>query len=167
MAMKWSTKLEVTEKMCPIVCQGRLSNFEVTGDKKSPILTQIEHFRTVTPVWIRRWLWNDAQSLKYYRGGALLFLRPSIIFPGHMGPKINDLNPILSKNARLVAAVKSLRFAVFQSQTLFCSYLRNGWSNWCEMKRKCIDWILGTICDLDPWPHSWPSPWMFQGQISK
>ena len=55
----------------------------------------------------------------------------------------------------------------FQGQTLFWPYLRNGWSDWCETKRKCIGWILGTICDLDLWPPSWPWPWMFQGQISK
>ena len=30
--------------------------------------------RTVTPVWIHQWLRNDAQSLKYHRRGALLFL---------------------------------------------------------------------------------------------
>ena len=34
------------------------------GTKKSSILTQIGHFRTVTPVWINRLLRNDAQSLK-------------------------------------------------------------------------------------------------------
>ena len=51
----------------------------------------------------------------------------------------------------------------FQGQTLFWSYLRNGWSDWCETKRKFIGWMLGTICDL--WPHSWPWHWMFQGQI--
>ena len=55
----------------------------------------------------------------------------------------------------------------FQGQTLFWPYLRNGWSDWCETKRKCIGWILGTLCDLDLWPHSWPWPWIFQGQISK
>ena len=54
-----------------------------------------------------------------------------------------------------------------QGQALFWPNLRNGWSDWCEMKRKCIGWILGIICDLDLWPHSWPWPWMFQGQISK
>ena len=31
--------------------------------QKSPILTRIERFRTVTPVWIHRWFWNDTQSL--------------------------------------------------------------------------------------------------------
>ena len=30
-------------------------------------------FRTVTPVWIHRWLWNVAQSLKQQRRDALLF----------------------------------------------------------------------------------------------
>ena len=35
------------------------------------------------------------------------------------------------------------------------------------MKRKCIGWILGTIYDLDLWPHSCPWPLMFQGPISK
>ena len=44
----------------------------------------------------------------------------------------------------------------FQGQTLFWPYLRNGWSDWCEMKRKCMGWILGIICDLDIWPHWWP-----------
>ena len=30
------------------------------------------------------------------------------------------------------------------------------WSDWYEKKRKCIDWILGILYDLDLWPHSWP-----------
>ena len=30
-------------------------------------------FRTVTPVWIHRWLWNVAQRLKQQRRDALLF----------------------------------------------------------------------------------------------
>ena len=61
--------------MCPIVSQGHPSNFKVTRDKRSPILSRIERFRTVTPVWIHRELWNDAQSLMGYRRGALLFLK--------------------------------------------------------------------------------------------
>ena len=51
MALKWCTKLNVVEK-CPIVFQGHPSNFKVTRNKKSPILTRIEHFRTVTQVWL-------------------------------------------------------------------------------------------------------------------
>ena len=63
MGTKWYTKREVAQKICPIVLQGHPSNFKVTQDKKLPILTQIERFRTVTPIWIHRWIWNDAQSL--------------------------------------------------------------------------------------------------------
>ena len=63
MATKWYTKLEVAYKRCPIVFESHPSNFKVTWLKKS-ILTEIRRFRTVTPVWINQWLWNDAQSLK-------------------------------------------------------------------------------------------------------
>ena len=46
-------------KRYPIVFQGHPSNLKVTWDKKSSILTRIGRFRTVIPVWIDRWLWND------------------------------------------------------------------------------------------------------------
>ena len=45
------------------------------GTKKSPILTRIVLFQTVTSVWIHWWLWNDAQRLKQHRRGALLFFK--------------------------------------------------------------------------------------------
>ena len=47
MAMKCCTKLETAKERCPIVFQGHPSNFKVTRDKTSPILTQIGHFRTI------------------------------------------------------------------------------------------------------------------------
>ena len=47
MAMKCCTKLETAKEKCPIVFQGHPSNFKVTQDKTSPILTQIGHFRTI------------------------------------------------------------------------------------------------------------------------
>ena len=47
MAMKCCTKLETAMKRCPIVFQGHPSNFKVTGDKTSAILTQIGRFRTI------------------------------------------------------------------------------------------------------------------------
>ena len=71
------------------------------GTKKLLISTRIESFRTVTPGWIHPWLWNNAQSLTWYRRGALLFIRSSIKFQGHTGWKIT----------RPVVAIKSLRFA--------------------------------------------------------
>ena len=50
-------------------------NFKVTRLKKSSILTQIRCFRTVTPVWIHIWWWNDAYSLIMLRRDALLFFK--------------------------------------------------------------------------------------------
>ena len=47
MAMKCCTKLETAKERCPIVFQGHPSNFKVTQDKTSPILTQIGHFWTI------------------------------------------------------------------------------------------------------------------------
>ena len=47
MAMKCCTKLETANERCPIVFQDHPSNFKVTQDKTSPILTQIGHFRTI------------------------------------------------------------------------------------------------------------------------
>ena len=73
MATKWCTKLEVAKKRFPILFQCHKSNCKVTWLKKSSILTQIGRFQTVTPVWIHRWLWNVAQSLKQQRRDALLF----------------------------------------------------------------------------------------------
>ena len=47
MAMKCCTKLETAKERCPIVFQGHPSNFKVTRNKTSPILTQIGRFRTI------------------------------------------------------------------------------------------------------------------------
>ena len=59
---KCSIKFQIQKKRCPIVFQGDPSNFKVTRDKKLLTLIGIERFRTVTPVWIHPWLWNDVQS---------------------------------------------------------------------------------------------------------
>ena len=112
MGTKWCTKLEGAWKSCHIVFQCHTSNCKVTRWKFF-ILTRIEGFRTVTPVWIQWWLWNDAQSLKRYKRGALLFFRSSIKFKVYLGKNIDDLIPILSKITRPAAAIKSLRFALF------------------------------------------------------
>ena len=47
MAMKCCTKLETAKERNPIVFQGHPSNFKVTWDKTSLILTQIVRFRTI------------------------------------------------------------------------------------------------------------------------
>ena len=43
--------------------------------KVTEVTTQLNRFRTVTPVWIHIWWWNDAYSLIMLRRGALLFLK--------------------------------------------------------------------------------------------
>ena len=50
--------------------QGQRSKVKVTE-----VTTQLNGFRTVTPVWIHIWWWNDAYSLMMLRRGALLFLK--------------------------------------------------------------------------------------------
>ena len=50
--------------------QGQRSKVKVTEVK-----TLLNRFRTVTPVCIDIWWWNDAQSLKQHRTGALLFFK--------------------------------------------------------------------------------------------
>ena len=42
---------------------------------QSQVKTSFSRFRTVTPVWIHIWGWNDAQSLMWHRKGALLFFK--------------------------------------------------------------------------------------------
>ena len=50
--------------------QGQRSKVKVTE-----VTTQFNRFRTVTPVWIHVWCWNDAYSLMLLRRGALLFFK--------------------------------------------------------------------------------------------
>ena len=42
--------------------------------KVTEVNTHLNRFRTVNPVWIHIWWWNDAYSLMMLRRGALLFL---------------------------------------------------------------------------------------------
>ena len=50
--------------------QGQRSKVKVTE-----VTTQLNRFRTATPVWIHIWWWNDAYSLMLLRRGALLFFK--------------------------------------------------------------------------------------------
>ena len=50
--------------------QGQRSKVKVTE-----VTTQLNRFRTVTPVWIHIWWWNDAYCLMLLRRGALLFFK--------------------------------------------------------------------------------------------
>ena len=50
--------------------QGQRSKVKVTE-----VTTQLNRFRTVTPVWIHIWWWNGTYSLMLLRRGALLFFK--------------------------------------------------------------------------------------------
>ena len=50
--------------------QGQRSKVKVTE-----VTTQLNRFRTVTPVWIHIWWWNNAYSLMLLRRGALSFFK--------------------------------------------------------------------------------------------
>ena len=81
MAMKYCTKLETAKARCPIVFQGHPSNFKVTRDKTSPILTQIGRFRTIG--------WSQLSN-----PSDLPCSRSSIKFQGHVGQKkITNFDP--------------------------------------------------------------------------
>ena len=43
--------------------------------KVTEVNTQLNRFRTLTPIWIHIWQWNHAHSWKQHRRGALLFFK--------------------------------------------------------------------------------------------
>ena len=73
MAKKWCTTLEEYKRgallFFKVICQISRSH----GPKTLTILTRIESFRTVNPVWIHRRLWIDVQSLRGHGRGILSF----------------------------------------------------------------------------------------------
>ena len=68
--MKFSGVITNDERKVHAKGQGQRSKVKVTE-----VTTQLNHFRTVTPVWIHIWWWNDAYSLMLLRRGALLFFK--------------------------------------------------------------------------------------------
>ena len=68
--MKFSGVITYDQRKVHAKGQGQRSKVKVTE-----VTTQLNRFRTVTPVWIHiRW-WNDAYSLMLLRRGALLFFK--------------------------------------------------------------------------------------------
>ena len=80
MAMRCCTKLETAKEKCPIVFQGHPSNFKVTRDKTSPILTQIGRFRTIG-------------RLQLSNPSDLPCSRSFVKFQGHMALKSVEFDP--------------------------------------------------------------------------
>ena len=61
--------------------------------KVKEVTTQVNRFRTVTPVWIHIWWWNDTYSLMLLRRGALLFLKVIRQISRSHGAKIDKFDP--------------------------------------------------------------------------
>ena len=70
--------------------QGQRSKVKVTE-----VTTQLNHFRTVTQVWIHIWWWNDAYSLMLLRRGALLFFKVIRQISRSHGSKNRQIRPRL------------------------------------------------------------------------
>ena len=70
--------------------QGQRSKVKVTE-----VTTQLNRFRTVTPVWIHIWWWNYTYSLMLPRRGALLFLKVIRQFSRSHGAKNRKVWPRL------------------------------------------------------------------------
>ena len=68
--MKFSGVITKDQAMVHAKGQGQRSKVKVTE-----VTTQLNRFRTVTPVWIHIWWWNDTYSLIMLRRGALYFFK--------------------------------------------------------------------------------------------
>ena len=62
----------ITNDQSKVHAKGQVQRSNV---KVTEVKTQLNCLRTVTPVWIHIWWWNDAHSLMLLRRGALLFLK--------------------------------------------------------------------------------------------
>ena len=61
--------------------------------KVTEVNTQLNCFRTLTPVWIHIWQWNHAHSWKQHRRGALLFFMVICQISRSHGSKIVEFDP--------------------------------------------------------------------------
>ena len=91
-------------------------------------------FRTVTQVWIHPWLWSDAQSLMYYRRGALFFFKAIHQIPRSRGTTNHQFWPELSvfiNPYSLAIPVNSTLKGQWRGALMFsliCAWI-NGWVN--------------------------------------
>ena len=62
----------ITNDSSDVHAKGQVQRSKV---KVTEVNTQLSRFRTVTPVWIHMWWWNDAQSLMLFRRGSLFYFK--------------------------------------------------------------------------------------------
>ena len=63
------------QELLPMTRLRSMQKVKARGQRPRSQRTQSNRFRTVTPVWIHIWWWNDAYSLMLLRRGALLFFK--------------------------------------------------------------------------------------------
>ena len=63
------------QELLPLTKVKSMQKVKVKGQGHRGHNTQLNRFRTVNPVWIHIWGWNDAYSLMLLRRGALLFFK--------------------------------------------------------------------------------------------
>ena len=80
----------ITSDRSDVHAKGRGQRSKV---KVTEVTTQLNRFRTVTPVWIHIWRWNDAYSLIMLRSGALLFFKVICQISCHTALKIVEFDP--------------------------------------------------------------------------
>ena len=73
-------------------CPCKRSRSEVKGHSYIG-QNQFSRFRTVTPVWIIIWQWNDVHGLTLLRRGVLFLSRSSVKFQSHTAKIIVDFDP--------------------------------------------------------------------------
>ena len=71
--MKFSSV--ITLDNCDIHAKGQGYRLKARLQRSNQILLQFGHFWNVIPVWIHRWLQNDAQSYMWHRRGAYFFFK--------------------------------------------------------------------------------------------
>ena len=65
-----------SQELSPRTRETSMQKVKVRGQRsRSQVTTQLNRFRTVTPVWIHIWWWNDTYSLMLLRRGALFFFK--------------------------------------------------------------------------------------------
>ena len=90
-----------------------------TLNQVTVFFTRIGCFQTVTDCFNSPMVWNDSQSVTYYRRCALLFSKVVHQISRSQRLKNRLFEPNLCEISRPVAAIKSLRFAVFAEYAYF------------------------------------------------
>ena len=156
--MKYSWGITNDQSKVHAKAQGQKSKVKVTEVK-----TQLDRFRTVTPVWIHIWWWNDAHSLMLIREEVpYCFSRSSIEFQGHTAKKIVEFDPyrvFLNCNSRLNSPIATKWCTKCEVAQKRCPIGFQGHISNCKVTRLNKSLILTQIrCfrTVTPdWIHQW------------